>query len=43
MAGASSTRRIRVRFTARELWGESGSDVDTVHVDLWERYLEEMR
>ena len=32
-----------VRFTARELWGESGSDVDTVHVDLWERYLEEVR
>ena len=32
-----------VRFTAGELWGESGSDVDTVHVDLWERYLEEDR
>jgi len=30
-----------VRFTARELWGEGGADGDVVHVDLWERYLEE--
>jgi nitrile hydratase len=31
-----------VRFTSRELWGEGGSDHDTVHVDLWERYLEDL-
>jgi nitrile hydratase len=30
-----------VRFTARELWGELAGERDTVHVDLWERYLEE--
>lgn len=29
-----------VRFTTRELWGEGGGDGSTVHVDLWERYLE---
>jgi nitrile hydratase beta subunit len=27
-----------VRFTARELWGDDTSD--TIHVDLWERWLE---
>jgi nitrile hydratase beta subunit len=32
-----------VRFTARELWGEAGAADETVHVDLWERYLEEPR
>ena len=30
-----------VRFTARELWGDGGDERDVVHVDLWERYLEE--
>jgi nitrile hydratase len=30
-----------VRFTSRELWGEAGSDGDVVHVDLFERYLED--
>jgi nitrile hydratase beta subunit len=29
-----------VRFTARELWGANGSARDTIHVDLWEDYLE---
>jgi nitrile hydratase beta subunit len=32
-----------VRFTARELWGEGGADGEVVHVDLWDRYLEEAR
>ena len=32
-----------VCFTARELWGDGGADGETVHVDLWERYLEEDR
>jgi nitrile hydratase len=31
-----------VRFTSRELWGEGGSDGEAMHVDLWERYLEEV-
>jgi nitrile hydratase len=30
-----------VRFTATELWGEGGERGATIHVDLWERYLEE--
>jgi nitrile hydratase len=30
-----------VRFPSRELWGEGGRDGETMHVDLWERYLEE--
>lgn len=29
-----------VRFAARDLWGESASPHDVVHVDLWESYLE---
>jgi nitrile hydratase len=30
-----------VRFDSRELWGEGGAPGEFVHVDLWERYLEE--
>lgn len=30
-----------VRFASRELWGEGGSDGEAIHVDLWERYLQE--
>jgi len=30
-----------VRFTSRELWGEAGTDGDVVHIDLFERYLQE--
>jgi nitrile hydratase len=29
-----------VRFTARELWGESASPIDSVYLDLWDDYLE---
>ncbi len=29
-----------VRFEASELWGESADARSTVHVDLWEDYLE---
>jgi nitrile hydratase len=29
-----------VRFTARELWGHAGGTRETIHVDLWERWLE---
>ncbi len=29
-----------VRFAARELWGDRGSARDSVHVDLWENYIE---
>jgi nitrile hydratase len=30
-----------VRFTSRELWGEAGTDGVVVHVDLFERYLQD--
>ena len=29
-----------VRFAARELWGASANPRDSVHLDLWESYLE---
>ncbi|HEY6346148.1 MAG TPA: nitrile hydratase subunit beta [Bryobacteraceae bacterium] len=29
-----------VRFAARELWGDGASFRDSVHLDLWESYLE---
>lgn len=29
-----------VRFTARELWGESAAEHDSLYVDMWEDYLE---
>ena len=29
-----------VRFAARELWGERASARDSVHLDMWEDYLE---
>jgi nitrile hydratase len=29
-----------VRFAARELWGEMASPRDSVHLDLWDDYLE---
>jgi nitrile hydratase len=29
-----------VRFTARELWGLGASALDSVHLDLWDDYLE---
>jgi nitrile hydratase subunit beta len=29
-----------VRFAARELWGETASPRDSVHLDMWDDYLE---
>lgn len=29
-----------VRFTARELWGPTASEVDSVYVDLWDDHLD---
>jgi nitrile hydratase len=31
-----------VRFTARELWGAAASIRDTVHLDLWDDYLDQI-
>lgn len=29
-----------VRFAARELWGSSASDRDSLYLDLWDEYLD---
>ena len=29
-----------VRFTARELWGQDASPRDSIHLDMWDDYLE---
>jgi nitrile hydratase len=31
-----------VRFTARELWGAAASQRDSVHIDMWDDYLERL-
>jgi len=38
--GENPQHLYSVRFTARELWGESASPRDTVHLDMWDDYLE---
>jgi nitrile hydratase len=38
--GTSPQHVYSVRFTARELWGPDAPARDTVHVDLWDDYLE---
>ncbi len=43
-APADSLARVQplyaVRFAARDLWGESAEPASTVHLDMWESYLE---
>lgn len=38
--GEAPNTLYTVRFDARELWGEAANPADTVHLDLWENYLE---
>jgi nitrile hydratase len=38
--GENPQHLYSVRFAARELWGEKASRHDTVHLDMWEDYLE---
>jgi nitrile hydratase len=38
--GTTPQHVYSVRFTARELWGPDAPARDTVHVDLWDDYLE---
>jgi nitrile hydratase beta subunit len=38
--GAKRQHLYSVRFTARELWGNTASARDLVHLDLWDDYLE---
>lgn len=39
-AGAKWQHVYAVRFAARELWGPDATPRDTVHIDLWDDYLE---
>jgi nitrile hydratase len=39
-AGECPQRLYGVRFAARELWGAASGKRDTVHLDLWDAYLE---
>ena len=38
--GEQPRRLYGVRFTAGELWGDTARPGDSVHVDLWDAYLE---
>jgi nitrile hydratase len=38
--GEQPARLYGVRFSARELWGEAAGARDSVHLDLWDAYLE---
>ena len=38
--GEQPDRLYGVRFTARELWGEAAGARDSVHLDLWDAYLD---
>jgi nitrile hydratase len=38
--GPAPQHLYSVRFTARELWGDDASALDTVHLDLWDEYLD---
>ena len=38
--GECPERLYGIRFTAQELWGDAARADDTLHLDLWDRYLE---
>ena len=40
LAGEHPQYLYSVRFSARELWGETSSPLDAIYLDLWEEYLE---
>ena len=39
LEGEQPQHLYSVRFAARELWGDSASSRDSVHLDLWDEYL----
>jgi nitrile hydratase len=41
--GANVQHVYSVRFSARELWGESATPREYIYIDLWEDYLEPLR
>ena len=40
--GAKPQHVFTIRFAARELWGDLAAPRDSVHIDLWEDYLERL-
>ena len=40
LQGEKPQHLYSVRFAARDLWGEQASPRDTVHLDMWDDYLE---
>ena len=40
LKGENPQHLYSVRFTARELWGESASAKDSVNLDMWDDYLD---
>jgi nitrile hydratase subunit beta len=38
--GAKRQHVYSVRFSARELWGNAASPRDSIHIDMWDDYLE---
>src|SRR5262245_22713397 len=40
-AGEKPQHLYSVRFAARELWGEQASPRDSVHLDMWDDYLDQ--
>jgi nitrile hydratase subunit beta len=40
LAGETPQHVYSVRFTARELWGDSASARDVLYIDLWDDYLD---
>ncbi|MGH9389196.1 MAG: nitrile hydratase subunit beta [Vicinamibacteria bacterium] len=40
LVGEKPQHVYSVRFSARELWGEEAKPQDSVHLDLWDDYLE---
>ncbi len=40
--GESPQHLYSVRFIARELWGEGAASLDSVYIDLWESYIEQL-
>jgi hypothetical protein len=38
--GENPQHLYSVHFTARELWGQAASERDSIHLDLWESYLD---
>lgn len=41
--GEKPQHLYNVRFSARELWGEAASPIDTVRLDVWDEFMEKVQ